>query len=80
MGRREQRYKNNVHQVWITEDDEVQQRAMFLDIGTGVYIHGHLKTELARKQGSILRLSYYIRPSKLIVCQPKMSNFEFEEY
>lgn len=62
------------------EDDEIQLRASCLDIGAGVYIHGHLKTECAHKQNAILRLTYQIRPTKLIVCQPTTDNFEFEEY
>lgn len=80
LHRREQNYKKNLHQVMVMEDDEIQQRAIRLDIGAGVYIHGCLKTEHVRKQNAILRLMYYIRPSKLIVCQPTKDNFEFEEY
>lgn len=80
LNRKEQRYKKNLHQVMIMEDDEFQQRANRLDVGAGVYIHGYLKTESVCKESAILRLMYYIRPSKLIICKPTTNIFGFDEY
>lgn len=80
LNRKEQRYKSNLHDVVIKKDDEIRQRANRMDAGASVLIHGYLKSEHIRNQNGSMRISSYIRPTKLIVCQSTKINFELGDY
>lgn len=57
----------------------MRQQASALETGTGIFIHGSLKTEHARTQDEKLRAMYYIIPKKLIVSQKTAANFNADE-
>lgn len=74
--RKEQQYKRRIHQVLIKDNDKMRQLASSLDAGSGVFIRGFLRTEIARTKDGKTRPLYYIRPRKLIVNQPNASDFD----
>lgn len=58
----------------------MRQKAIGLEIGTDVFIHGFLKTEHTRTEDEKLRGMYYIRPRKLIITQKTTNNVDADDF